>query len=43
MFHELLMLSPSSVWRRYEPGPITFAIEKGPSHDELSLCTPSVF
>jgi hypothetical protein len=34
---------PSSVWRRYEPGPVTFAIEKGPSHGELSLCSPSVF
>jgi hypothetical protein len=29
MFHELLMSSPSSVWRRYGPGPVTFAIVKG--------------
>jgi hypothetical protein len=43
MFHELLTLSPSSAWRRYEPRLVTFAIEKGPSHGELSLCSPSVF
>jgi hypothetical protein len=43
MFHELLTLLPSSVWRQYEPGPVTFAIEKGPSHGELSLCSPFVF
>jgi hypothetical protein len=43
MFHELLTLSPSSVWRRYEPGRVAFAIEKGPSHGELSLCSPFVF
>jgi hypothetical protein len=43
MLHELMMLSPLSVWRRYEPGLVTFAIENGPSHGELSLCSPSVF
>jgi hypothetical protein len=43
MFHELLTLSPSIVWRRYKPGLVTFAIEKGPSYGELSLCSPSVF
>jgi hypothetical protein len=43
MFHEFLTSSPSSVWRRYEPGPVTFAIVKGPSQGELSLCSPSVF
>jgi hypothetical protein len=43
MFHELLTLLPSSVWRRHEPDSVTFATEKGPSHGELSLCSPSVF
>jgi hypothetical protein len=37
------MSSPSSVWRRYEPGLVTLATVKGPSHGELSLCSPSVF
>jgi hypothetical protein len=43
MFHELMTLLPSSVWRQYESGPVTFAIEKGASHGELSLCSTSVF
>jgi hypothetical protein len=43
MFHKLLMSLPSSVWRRYKPGPVTLEIEKGPSQGELSLCSPSMF